>query len=66
METYVKLLKSDADAICDAVREKTGSEGLLTASQAAEAINNMTVVDEVTVIDCGTSTTQIEETEDET
>ena len=52
---YVKLLKGDADGICDAIREKTGSEGALTAPQAAEAIRNMTVVDDVTVIDCGTA-----------
>ena len=56
---YVKLTDTDATAIADAVRSKTGESGTLTASEAAAAIRNLETVDDVTVINCGTSTTVI-------
>lgn len=38
MPEYVKLLRTDAQAICDAVREKTGETGTMTAAETAEKI----------------------------
>ena len=54
---YVKLNESDATAIANAVRTKTGSSDTLTAPQTAAAILALETVDDVTVINCGTSTT---------
>jgi len=58
-DTYVKLKQSDAVAIRAAVQEKTGGTGTMTAPEIAEAIEAMTTVDDVTVVNCGTSSTTI-------
>ena len=55
--TYVKMPQDDYVDICDAVRAKTGGSALLKSGDVADEINGMTVVDEVTVVNSGDSTT---------
>lgn len=54
---YVKMPQTDYVAICDAIRDKNGEEDTYTSSEAAEAIAALTTVEDVTIVNCGTSTT---------
>lgn len=56
---YVKMPQADYQDICNAVRAKTGESDLLKSGEVAGEINGMTVVDDVTVVDCGTSSQTI-------
>lgn len=58
-ESYVKLTRSEADAIADAVRAKAGTAAAMTASETAAAITALQTMDTIDIIDCGTSTTVI-------
>lgn len=55
--TYVRMPQADYVAICDATRAKTGEAGTLTSGQVATKINNLVTVDDVDIVNCGTSTT---------
>ena len=55
----MKLTRSEADAIADAVRAKAGTAAAMTASETAAAITALQTMDTIDIIDCGTSTTVI-------
>ena len=55
--TYVKMPQTDYVAIADAVRSKTGGSNPLTSGECATQIEGLTTVDDVDVVNCGTSTT---------
>lgn len=55
--TYVKMPQTDYVAIADATRAKTGESGTLTSGQVATKINSLVTVNDVDVVNCGTSTT---------
>ena len=55
--TYVKMPQTDYVAIADATWAKTGESGTLTSGQVATKINSLVTVNDVDVVNCGTSTT---------
>lgn len=59
-DTYVKLKKTDAEAIRSSVQAKTGGTGTMTAPQVKAAIDGLVTVGDVDVVDSGSSTTVID------
>ena len=57
--TYVKMPQADYVAICDAVREKNGESTTYVSGAVPSKIAALETVGDVTVVNCGTSSTTI-------
>jgi len=58
---YVKMPQADYVDICDAVREKTGESDNLKSGDIPAKIAALITVDDVIIVNCGTSSDTIEE-----